>query len=302
MVQNFKRIFETGWVNFKRNSWLSFGTTGIMALTLFLFVTLVAFNALSDSTISSLKEKVDVTAYFRPEAEQDQILAVQDDLTKLSEVKSIEYISKEEALNRFKEKHIADELIQQSLEELGDNPLRPALNIKAKDSAQYASIIQYLEGNRFRTLIDKINFYENENVINRIQDISSGLQKGGVLATLLLGAIAVLVSFNTIRLTIYTQKREIEIMRLVGASNWHIRGPFLVEGGLYGVFAGLLVLILIYPVLYFVSPKLSNFLPSINLFSYFGRYFGQTFLLVVGSGIVLGVFSSFIAIRRYLKI
>src|SRR3990167_9845808 len=108
MIQNFKRIFQVGWLNFKRNSWLSLGTTGVMALVLFLFTCLVAFNAVSDSLVTGLKEKVDVTAYFRQEASEDQILSVKDDLQKLSEVKNVNYVSQEQALENFKELHAAD--------------------------------------------------------------------------------------------------------------------------------------------------------------------------------------------------
>ena len=111
-----------------------------------------------------------------------------------------------------------------------------------------------------------------------------------------------MVTFNTIRLTIYNKKQEIEIMRLVGASNWHIRGPFMVEGGIYGLFAALLALIIFYPAVYYASGKLAVVAPSLNLFGHFLGNIGWMFLALVGSGLALGVLSSFIAIRRHLKI
>lgn len=302
LSENTKRIFRSGYTNFKRNSWLTFGTVGTMVLALLIFSGLVVFNVISQNVVGILEEKVDVTAYFTSDAGEGQILEAKKELETLPEVDYVKYISRDMALEEFKKRHSGDQVIQQALAELEENPLQPSLEIKAKETRQYASLVGFLEKSRFRGLIDKVNFYENELAINRIQSISTGLRVGGILVTLILSFIAVLVTFNTIRLTIYSQRQEIEIMRLVGASNWHIRGPYLVEGALYGVIAGLVVLIIFYPVLFFASPKINSFIPSVNLLSYFGRFLGQMLLLVVGSGIALGIISSTIAVRRYLKI
>lgn len=302
MEEIFKRVFKSGWINFKRNSYLSFGATGVMTIALFLLVVLYGVNFLTEQTVISLQEKIDVSAYFTVDAKEEQILAVKSDLENLSEIKKVEYISRENALEIFKEKHKDDVLIKDSLAELDGNPLQASLNIKAGDSAQYGSIVKFLEGNRLSSVIDKINFYENEGAINRIQSISNGLQKWGLMVTIALVLIAVMVTFNTIRLTIYNQKQEIEIMRLVGASNWQIRAPFLVEGGLYGLFAGLVTLVIVYPGLYSVSDKISSFVPSVNLFGYFARFSYQIIPMVLFLGIALGVTSSIIAIRKHLKI
>lgn len=297
-----KRIFNSGWTNFKRNSYLSFGATGVMAITLFLFIGLIALNFLTKELVSSLQEKIDVSAYFSLDAKEEQILAIKSDLESLPEIKNIDYITREKALELFKEKHKDDTLIQESLKELDENPLQASLNIKAKNSNQYAGIVKSLEKNKLASVIDKINFYENEGVISRVQAISSGLKKWGFLITIVLALIAVLVTFNIIRLTIYNQKQEIEIMRLVGASNWQVRGPYLVEGGLYGLFASIVTLAVVYPILYSVSDKISAFASSVNLFSYFTHFSYQIIPMVVLAGISLGVISSVIAIRRHLRI
>ncbi len=300
--KNLARVIEAGWTNFKRNSWLAFGTVGIMVLALLIFAGLVAFNVVSHRALSSLEEKVDVTAYLKAEVSNDQALEVVRELESMPEVAFVNYVSRDQALEDFKKRHQDEELVQQALTELGENPLQGSLEIKAKETSQYANLVSFLENSRFSGLLDKIDFYENATVIGRIQKISSGLRVGGILVTLILSLIAVLVTFNTIRLTIYSQKQEIEIMRLVGASNWHIRGPFVVEGAIYGIIAGLMVLILFYPIVYLTSPRIQTFIPSVNLSLYFSNFFGQMLLLVLGSGIALGVVSSIVAVRRYLKI
>ena len=302
MKKAFKRIFRTGWLNFKRNSYLSFGTTGVMALVLLLFSGLVVVNYVSNQIVSGLEDKVDVTVYFKNDATDTQINSVKQDLENNPAIASVTYVSKDQALADFKTKHAGDALIQQSLAELANNPLQASLNVKAKDSTQYASVVTFIEGNRLRSVIDKINFYENEAVINRVESISTGVRNWGLLLTFLLAVIAVLVTFNTIRLTIYNQKNEIEIMRLVGGSSWHVRAPFLVEGALYGIFAGIVSIAIFYPALWFVSTKARTLLPGISIIGYFVSNTLEFVALTILAGIALGVISSFIAIRRFLKI
>ncbi len=302
LQQSIKRIFNVGWTNFKRNTYLSMGTTGVMVMVLFLFSGLMSLNYLASQIISGLEQQVDVSVYFKNDASEDEINKVKIDLESLGTVKNVEYVSKDSALAEFKEKHAGDASVQDSLEILARNPLQASLNITAKDSSEYASITSFLEANKFRSLVDKINFYENEQVIKRVLAISEGVRNWGFLLTMVLAVIAVLVTFNTIRLTIYNQKQEIEIMRLVGGSNWHIKAPYLVEGGMYGALAAGIVVVVFYPIVYFISPKIESLMPGVSLFNYFTSNFFQFVSLILFMGILLGVTSSFVAIRRFLKV
>ena len=274
----------------------------MMVLVLLLFSALMALNFLALKMVTTLQEKVDVTAYFKTEATDEEIGVIAEDVRSLNEVKNVEYVSRESALEEFKSKHSGDVLIQESLAELDTNPLQASLNIEASDPSQYASIVLYLEANKFRSLIDKINFYENEQVINQVERISGGLQNWGFILTMAMALVAVLVTFNTIRLTIYNQKQEIEIMRLVGGSNWHIKAPYLVEGGLYGVFAAIISIVIFYPFVYLASPKVEILMPNASLLGYFTANAFQYVLLVFSVGVLLGIVSSAIAIRRFLKV
>ncbi len=302
MSANIKKILDSGWTNFRRNSYLSFAATSIMALALILFLGLLTVQFLTSQVVATLQEKIDISAYFKAEATEEQVLKIKSDVSVLQEVESEVYVSRDQALADFKSRHAEDRLIQESLEQLDSNPLAASLNIKTQDASQYASIAKFLEESPLSAVIDKISFYENKGVIERIQSISRGVNSWGLGATLLLALIAVLVTFNTVRLTIYNQRQEIEIMRLVGASNWHIRGPYLTEGGLYGLFASAIALAIFYPAVYLVSDKVYAFVPTVNLFSYFLTGLPQIVLMVTGLGIVLGAVSSSIAIRKHLKI
>ena len=302
MATNFKKIIDSGWTNFKRNSYLSFAATSIMALVLILFLGLLSLQFLSSQIVATLQEKIDISAYLKTDATEEQALKIKSDLSILPEVVNVTYISQEQALADFKARHAQDELIQESLEQLDSNPLAASLNIKTKDPSQYAAIAQFLENSTLRSVIDKINFYENRGVIERIEGISRGVRSWGLIVTLVLALIAVLVTFNTVRLTIFNQRQEIEIMRLVGASNWHIRGPYLAEGGLYGLFAASIALAIFYPIAFFASDKIAAFAPGINFFGYFLIGVPQIVLMVAMLGVLLGAASSAIAIRRHLKI
>lgn len=300
--QSLVRILKSGWTNFKRNRFMSLGATGVMTLALLVLSGLIVLNFFTNQTVSFLDAKVDVSVYFQNDAKEDQILKIKSDLEQLKNVKTVNYISQNQALDDFKDRHKNDQLIQDSIAELGSNPLQASLNVKAVDPSQYASIAQFLEKNSLKNVIDKISFYENEDAINHIRGISNSLSRGGLGVTLLLALVAVLVTFNTIRLTIYNKKEEIEIMKLVGATNWHVRGPFLVEGGLYGLFSSLFTLAIFYPATYFISQKLLSFAPDINLFNHFMGNLGQMLFIVIGSGLALGIFGSMVAIRRHLKV
>jgi cell division transport system permease protein len=111
---------------------------------------------------------------------------------------------------------------------------------------------------------------------------------------------AVLITFNTVRLAIYTSREEIAIMRLVGASNMFIRGPFMLQGIMYGFIAGVLALLMFYPLLIWLGPRTEKFF-EINLYTYYIAHFGEIFGVLVGIGVVLGLGSSILAVARYLR-
>jgi cell division transport system permease protein len=275
--------------------------TGIMSLSLVLFLGLLATQFITNKVVVSLQEKVDISAYFKTDATEEDIMKMKSDLSARADIKSVDYTSREQALEEFKKRHEGDPLIQESLAQLDENPLAASLNIKTQNIGQYASIVSFLEGSKFKEFIDKINFYENQTVIERIEKLSMSLKTWGLTAIALIALIAALVTFNTVRLTIYNQKREIEIMRLVGASNWHIRGPYLVEGGFYGLFAALIALAVFYPIVYAVSDKITYFTEAVDLQKYFVGGVIQIVPLTVLLGMTLGTLSSLIAIRKHLK-
>ena len=301
MPATLNRIIKSGWLSFWRNKWLSSTAISVMSMAILGLTSLLLINVLVDSLTTNLEDKIDVSVYFNLDADEEDILNLRGDLIKLAEVKSVEYVSTEEALQRFKEKHQGNNVLMQSLEELENNPLEASLNVKAQQASQYESIVSFFSQKDYNNIIDKINYLENKAVITRLSSITDTIRQGGLIILIILAVLAVLVSFNTIRLTIYSSRKEIKVMRLVGAGNWFVRGPFVVEGALYGIISSLIALLILFPLIWYISPKVTSYLPGTDLFYFYQTNFFALFFLQLAVGVVLGTASSLVAIRRYLN-
>jgi cell division transport system permease protein len=215
-------------------------------------------------------------------------------------------VSRQQALDDFRKRNENDQLTLQALDELGENPLRAVLNVKAGNASQYASVASFLEKeNAISTtgasIIDKVNYNDNKVIIDRLSKIIAGVEKFGFFITIALILISIFITLNTIRLVIYISRDEIGVMKLVGAENRYVRGPFMVQGVIYGIIAAILSTALFYPLTSWLKNATSEFYGGVDLFQYYTANFNQIFVIILISGIVLGVISSFLAVRRYLK-
>jgi cell division transport system permease protein len=295
------RIFHFGAKNFWRNGWLSTATVAIMTLALMVFVGLIMFGVVTHAAANSIQDKIDISVYFNTNTSEDQILSIQQSLEGLSQVRSVDYISQDQALATFQQNHASDQTISQAINALDSNPLEASLNVKAKDPSEYGAINSYLSSATLAPYIDTISYAQNQDVITRLATIVRDVSVGGWVIIVFLALIAGLVVFNTIRLAIYSNRDEIGIMRVVGASNSLVRGPYIVEGVFWGGIAAVISLILVAPAFWFVSPYLGEFIPGLNIFQYFYTHIIQLFLYQLLFGVVIGIFSSYWAVQRYLK-
>ncbi len=302
MFISLKRIIKTGWKGFRRNIGLSLATILIMVIVICLATLLFLLNPVSKILIADIKEKVDISVYFKEDISSEYILEVESEISKIPEVKDVEYISKDQALEKFIEKHQDDPVLMESLTELGFNPFLASLNIRAWDPSQYEQVVNLLETSSFRNLIDKVDYYERKPVIEKVFSMISGLNKIGIFFSIVFAAIAVLIAFNTIRIAIYNSGEEISIMRLVGASNWFIRGPFLIQGIVIGFIAVLITLLITFGLCYGFDARIKTIASDISIYSIFISNFFFLFLIQLATGIGLGMISSYIAVRKYLKI
>ena len=302
MTTTLSRIIKYGLQTFLRNGWVSLATIIVMILALLVFHFLVIFDVITGQVITALNDKIDIAVYFKSDAKEDDILKLEGVLADLSEVKQVEYISKSKALDIFKSRHKNDATISQALDELTDNPLLASLNIRAKDPEYYAAIAGFLEGDNLSSIVEKVTYNQNRGAIERLSSVVGTLQNFGLVLTAFLAITAVLVTFNTIRLAIYSNREEIGIMRLVGASNKFIHGPYIVNGVLYGLIAAVVSLLLATPLIIWASPYVGALIPELSLTAYFTGNMAGLFGYQLLFGIFLGTVSSILAIRRYLTI
>ncbi|MEA2112639.1 MAG: permease-like cell division protein FtsX [Patescibacteria group bacterium] len=301
-----KRIIKTGFTNFWRNGIVSISSILMMTVTLSVVIFLLLSSNLFSLTLERVKNEIDINVYATTGATPEEVLELKQDLEFLPEVDIIEYISREQVLSNFREKHRNDEQIIQALEELEENPFGAVLNIKAKEISQYSGIAKFLESKTVLSgedpnIVEKVNYAQNKIIIEGLNKTINAVQKFGIALVIILIVVSVLITFNTIRLVIFISREEIKVMRLVGANNSFIRGPFIFEGIIYGVVASLITVTLSYPILFWLNPFIEKIF-LIDLLSYFFSniliFFGVSFMV----GVSLGVVSSILAVRKYLKV
>ncbi|MEK7180879.1 MAG: permease-like cell division protein FtsX [Patescibacteria group bacterium] len=301
MITTLSRIIHFGFKNFWRNGLLSTATVAVMFLALLVSLGLIIFREVTSRAVVSLQDKIDIVVYFNTNTPEDQILNIKQSVESLAEVKGIDYVSRVQALELFKSRHKTEQSITRAINIVGDNPLEASLNIKAYSPDQYASIATSLNNPVFKDFISQVSYEKNKVAIDRLVAIIEDINRGGLALTILLAVVAGLIVFNTIRLAIYSNRDEIGIMRAVGASNALVRGPFMVDGMVVGILAAVFSLILAIPIISFLSPYLSRFIPGLNISQYFYSNLITFLLLQMVFGMAIGTVSSFLAVRKYLK-
>jgi cell division transport system permease protein len=296
------RGIHAGFIHFWRNIWLSLAATGVMMLALSMLALVLVVTVLGQRILGTIEDKVDITVFMADSATESAILAVKSDLEGREDVETVVYVSKDSALASFRERHKENPLIAHALEELGSNPLQAALVIRATQTEAYAQIAEALRSPKYESYIARVTYDDNREVITRLTAFIGTMRRIGLGMTITLAVIAILVTFNTVRLAIYGSHEEIEIMHLVGASPWFIKGPFLIEGMLAGGIAATFTLGLLYPLLRILSPRLGAFFVEgrFDLYTWAVQNAWIVIGMVAGTGIVLGIVSSLIAVQRYL--
>jgi cell division transport system permease protein len=306
---NAKRVLKAGIQSFFRSGFVSVSSLLVMTITLFIIGSLFFLGGFLNYNLDIVKEKVDVNVYFVTTAQETDILAIKKSLEVLPEVSSVEYVSRDQALINFKEKHKTDDLTLQAIDELGDNPLGALLNVKAKDPSQYAGIAGFLDNSNNDILspggakiIDKINYAQNKLVIDKLTAIINSANMIGFWLAIIFVFISLLITFNTIRLVIFMKKDEISVMRLVGASHKYVKGPFVVNGILCGLISAFITILIFSITAFWIShSSYGIYFGGFNLFSYLVKNILLISVTIFGTGIVLGTIASYFAVHKYLR-
>jgi len=302
-----KRIFRTGLTNFWRNGFVSLSSMVVMFIALFIIASLIFMSAILTFSLSEIKDKVDINVYFTSNASEADIFSLKKSIETIGEVSAVTYVSKEDALANFKERHKDDSLTLEALDELGENPLTASLSIKAKEPSQYEGIAKFLNGEDSLSegsnpIIEKVNYNQNKVVIDKLTKITDATNTVGFWIAIIFIVISIIITFNTIRLAIFISKEEISVMRLVGASGRYVKGPFIVSGILYGIVSATLVILVFLGLTYWLGNLSKNFFVGLDLFDFYLKNFGEIFIIIFGSGIALGAIASYLAVVKYLKV
>ncbi len=287
-----------------RNFWLSFVTTSVLVLTLLTVNMLLVLNIVADATIASIEDKVQIEIYFN-EGTSDEIQgSVRGYLLGFPQVKDVAVIPAEESLERFKNLHADEPEIIAALEEVGGNPIGDSLLISAHNPEDFPFILDAVNSPEYSPYIKEMNYADHQLVIERLSGFSDKVRLGGFGLAGFFALISVLIVFNTIRVAIYVHRDEIAVMKLVGAHDWFVRGPFLIEAFLYSVTATLVILLAIFGVLAALDSQIQTFFAGIDidLSQHYSEYavaiFGGQFLVLA----LLTTLTTAFAMRKYLKI
>ena len=297
------RIIVAAWKHFTRNIWLALTTVFVLTLSLLSVNVLLGVNVVLDQAVRVLEQKIDVSVYFSPDTPSAVLDEAKFFMTSLPQVDSAEVIPADQALADFKKTHAGDDKILSALNEVDKNPLGATLILKAKQTSDYPFLLQALDNPQFGSFIETKNYDDHADTITRVQEISRSVRLFGYGLIGVFALFSLLIVFNTIRVAIYTQREEIGVMRLVGASNSYVRLPFVVEGVMLavlslGLTAGIVVMATAY-----IDPQIQVMFdgtPNI-LLTYFSSHL--TWLLAVegGSLAVLVALSSWAAVGKYLR-
>lgn len=300
------RIIRGGFINFFRNAWLSIAAMAVMVVTLSIVLFSFIANATFSHTIQEIRDRIDVSVYLVDDITDEERDNLSRDINSMDNVRSVEYISKEEALKSFIDANSENVDLQLAILQ-ADNKIPASLRVKLHNPDNIDELRSFLEQPEIRVLQSDETSYsgDRKEAIDKITKATTFIRQAGIVGVAIFAAISVLIIFNTIQMSIFNRRDELSIMRLLGASHSYIRGPFLVESGLIGIFAALISVALCKGIFAIASGTLDASTFGLLDISYSGDYFSRHFWSILGAqlaiGIFIGVASSYVATYKYLR-
>ncbi len=298
-----RRAFIAAWQHFIRNVWLVVTTVFVLTLALLSVNILLGVNLLLTNAVRTLESKLDISVYFAQSTPSAILEQAKFFMLSLPQVKSVELLTSEQALANFKQRHAKDVKLLSALSEIEKNPLGASLIIKARHASDYPFLTEALKNPQFNFAIESQNFETHADTIQRVRDLSRSVKIFGSVLVAIFGLFSGLIVYNTVRITIYTQREEIGVMRLVGASNAFVRWPFVLEGIILAFVTAVITAALVCVMALYADVRLSGLFDGAA--SGLKQYFTQNIVLLslIEGGVLalLVAFSSWAAVGKYLK-
>ncbi|MBP6962548.1 permease-like cell division protein FtsX [Candidatus Saccharibacteria bacterium] len=300
------RIFKSGFTNLFRNAWLTIAATAVMVVALTIISIAVVLNVTANNAIDELARDLKASIYITDTATEAQTRQLQSSLSSLDFIENVEFITQTQARSDLAGDFNNDSGILQALSLAGEDVLPASLRITVNDLKRMPEIKDFAEQDKFAGVVDSVSLGQTDAqaTIDKAAAAQKFINIGSIISAVFLSAVSIMIIFNTIRMAIYTRRDEIRIMKLIGATPDYIRGPFLVEASLYGVFAGIISFVTVYSLVYSLGRKVAEqpeFSQTYNFFMSTSTMF-LMFLSVVFLGILIGAISSMLAMEKHLKL
>ena len=289
-------------VNSKKNFGTTFGAIVTIFLSLLVIGVFIVTSLVIDKVVQSIESQVSISIFLADDASSDDISALSNFIEAMPEVSGVSYIDKELALEKFKE------MVSSGIaEQLDGNPLPASLEIELSDPEKVQNVVDAIMAEPvYKQVIDKPDnpsdsIRYGQQIVKQLFVVTDIIRIVCIVLVVMLIFVALVFINNTIRLAILARRKEIAIMRLVGASNGFIRGPFLMEGALQSLIGAGLAILCIHLLASQFLPQLSSLLSWLPI-DYASMQLWQVYLLLTGVGLIIGLFGSAWAMRRYLKV
>ena len=301
-MSSFIYFFKQSLQGFARNLSTTLGSIITIFLSLFIIGLFLMGGAVIQTIVESVENEVSITAYVSDDAKESDIAAAQDYIRGLDGVASVSFTTKEQALEKFREMSSNAAIV----DELGGNPLPASIDIELSDPQKVEEVAQQIESSdQFKKVADEDNPSDSlkygQRTVERLFSVTNYIRYIGLALIILLVFIALVFINNTIRLAIMARRKEIAIMRLVGASNGFIRGPFLMEGALHAIIGAALAIVCIELIRNLALPRLQASLAFLPI-EVAPNTFLFIYLILLVAGLIIGLIGSMLAMRRYLKV
>jgi cell division transport system permease protein len=300
------RIIKAGCLSFLRNATLAVAAIAVMVITLTIVLSSIIANATFANTIKQITDKIDISVYLKDDLTAQQREKLLGQLQQLENVQTVKYVSKDDALAQYQKDNAGNIDLLTAISQT-DNPLPASITIHPRDPNRIQTIRDFLEKPEIKVLQSEETSYsgDRKEAIDKISSATKFFREAGIAGVVVFAMVSMLIIFNTIRMSIFNRRDELQIMRLLGASSWFIRGPFVVETVLYGIVSAIISLTLCNFIFVVASSALGA--SSLGLLdidfarNYFADHFWLFLISQIASGILIGAVSSVIATRRYLK-
>ncbi len=297
-------FFRESLTGFTRNLSTTLGSIITIFLSLLIIGIFCIAGAVVNNVVASVENQVSITAYVKDDASEDAIAKVENQIRNYSGVESVSFTTKDQALENFRKSTSNPEIVDQ-LD--GQNPLPASIDVQLSDAQSVSDIASTILANQ-----DFVNICDNpsdpsdslqygQKTVDKLFSLTNAIRTAGIALIALLIVIAFIFINNTIRLAILARRKEIAIMRLVGASNGFIRGPFLAEGSLHAIIGAILAILLLEVTRNLVLPQMAIALPWLPINISIGMFL-LIYVALLVAGLVIGVLGSLFAMRRYLKV